>query len=157
MILQNVDHKTDDKNAHLFTPAFAFSHQNPSSAPSYSSLTSSDLDALLQEMGPDIRAADRDLRDIDNLEKKGVTGAGRLEEYEPLLPRLATLLKDHKEDTLKYQALESRLSDVLERYTTHVDALSELFVEWNDVLDYTEDQIIKLERAKADRADMGLP
>lgn len=30
------------------------------------------------EMEPDIRAADRDMREIEALEKKGVTGAGKL-------------------------------------------------------------------------------
>lgn len=37
-----------------------------------------ELDALLTEMEPDIRAADRDMREIEALEKKGVTAAGRL-------------------------------------------------------------------------------
>lgn len=37
-----------------------------------------ELEAFLTEMEPDIRSADRDLRDIELLEKKGVTGAGKL-------------------------------------------------------------------------------
>ena len=41
-------------------------------------MTSEEFEALLQEMEPDIRAADRDMREIEMLEKKGVTGAGRL-------------------------------------------------------------------------------
>jgi hypothetical protein len=41
-------------------------------------MSSTELDALLSEMEMDIRAADRDLRDIDALEKRGVTSAGKL-------------------------------------------------------------------------------
>lgn len=37
-----------------------------------------ELDAFLVEMEPEIRAADRDMREIEMLEKKGVTGAGKL-------------------------------------------------------------------------------
>lgn len=37
-----------------------------------------EFEALLQEMEPDIRAADRDMREIELLERKGVTGAGKL-------------------------------------------------------------------------------
>lgn len=35
-------------------------------------------DALLSEMEPDIRAADRDMREIELLEQKGVLSAGKL-------------------------------------------------------------------------------
>ena len=49
-----------------------------SEALSYENMTSSELEAFLAEMEPDIRAADRDMREIEALEKKGVTGAGKL-------------------------------------------------------------------------------
>ena len=41
-------------------------------------MTSSELEAFLAEMELDIRAADHDMREIEVLEKKGVTGAGKL-------------------------------------------------------------------------------
>ena len=41
-------------------------------------MTPEELDAFLSEMEPDIKAADRDLREIEILEKRGVLGAGRL-------------------------------------------------------------------------------
>ena len=41
-------------------------------------MSPSELEAFLTEMEPDIRAADRDLREIEILEKKGVTNAGKL-------------------------------------------------------------------------------
>jgi hypothetical protein len=56
-------------------------------------LSPGDFEALLHEMAPDIRSAERDLRDIDTLEKKGVAGAGKLEDYEALQPRLEKILK----------------------------------------------------------------
>lgn len=41
-------------------------------------MSGAELEALLAEMEPDIRAADRDMREIEMLEGKGVTGAGKL-------------------------------------------------------------------------------
>ena len=111
---------------------------------------------LLQEMAPDIRSAERDLRDIDTLEKKGVTGAGKLEDYEALQPRLDKILKRHNEDTARYRVLEQRVTTLLETYATQVDTFSELFVEWSETLTEIEERISKLEKEKADRMKMGL-
>lgn len=41
-------------------------------------MSPSELEAFLAELEPDIRAADRDMREIELLEKKGVTAAGKL-------------------------------------------------------------------------------
>lgn len=41
-------------------------------------MSSSEIDALLSEMEADIQNADRDLREIDELVKRGITGAGKL-------------------------------------------------------------------------------
>lgn len=68
----------DDQYAHLLTPSFALSGVLPDEAPSYSSLTPEEVDAFLTEMEPDIRAADSDLREINELVKKGVTSSGKL-------------------------------------------------------------------------------
>lgn len=46
--------------------------------PSYENMSPEELEAFLAEMEPDIRAADRDMREIEASEKKGVTGAGKL-------------------------------------------------------------------------------
>lgn len=67
----------DDQHAHLLTPAFALSGSLPD-PPSYNNMTPEQLEAFLTEMEPDIRAADRDMREIELLEQKGVTGAGKL-------------------------------------------------------------------------------
>lgn len=107
-------------------------------------------------MAPDIRSAERDLRDIDTLEKKGVTGAGKLEDYEGLQPRLDKILKRHNEDMAKFRALEQRVTTLLEKYATQVDTFSELFVEWSETLAEIEERISKLEKEKADRMKIGL-
>lgn len=41
-------------------------------------MSAEELDALLMEMEPEIRTADRDMLEVEALEKRGVTGAGRL-------------------------------------------------------------------------------
>lgn len=41
-------------------------------------MSSSELEAFLTEMEPDIRAAEREMREIELLEKKGATAPGRL-------------------------------------------------------------------------------
>ena len=107
-------------------------------------------------MAPDIRSAERDLRDVDTLEKKGVTGAGKLEDYEALQPRLDKILKRHNEDTAKFRALEQRVTTLLDKYATQVDTFSELFVEWSETLVEIEERVSKLEKEKEDRMNLGL-
>jgi len=41
-------------------------------------MSPADLAALAAELEPDIRAADNDMREIDDLQQKGITGAGAL-------------------------------------------------------------------------------
>ena len=70
----------DDQHAQFLTSSFALSGlpNSLSTPPTYSSMSSTELDAFLSEMEGDIRSADRDLREVDALEKRGVTGAGKL-------------------------------------------------------------------------------
>ncbi|KAG6880705.1 hypothetical protein C0992_002935, partial [Termitomyces sp. T32_za158] len=63
-----------DQYAHFLSPAFALSD----SASEGNTMSVAQLEALLTEMEPDIRAAERDMREIEMLESKGVTGAGKL-------------------------------------------------------------------------------
>jgi len=41
-------------------------------------MSAEELESFLIEMEPDIRAADRDMREIEILEQRGVTAPGRL-------------------------------------------------------------------------------
>lgn len=88
--------------------------------PSYENMSNSELEAFLAEMEPDIRAADRDLREIEILEKKEVTSAGKLPEYQTLQPRLDALMKAHEEDLHKAAELEQRIARLMDRYATNV-------------------------------------
>ncbi|KAF8634574.1 hypothetical protein AX17_004164 [Amanita inopinata Kibby_2008] len=152
-----------EQHADLLTPASALSGMladsrlaAPQAAPEYADMSSEEFDALLHEMEPDIRAADRDMREIEMLEKKGVTGAGKLAEYEALQPRLEAMIKVHQEDLELVASLEKRIADLMKRNATQVDALSELFVAWDDTLTEAEDKITRLEREKAERLRLGL-
>jgi len=101
-------------------------------------MSPSELDAFLSEMEPDIRAAERDMREIETLESKGITSSGRLpgqssfyfvlfnqkvdtkKDYEALQPRLDALLQAHKDDLALAASLERRVTDIMERHVTHV-------------------------------------
>ena len=58
-------------------PSFVLSDAVPE-PPTYDKMSAEELDAYLTEMEPEIRTADRDMLEVEALEKKGVTGAGRL-------------------------------------------------------------------------------
>ncbi|KAF9474751.1 hypothetical protein BDN70DRAFT_884463 [Pholiota conissans] len=143
-----------DQNAHLLTPSFALSGILPN-APTYDKMSPEEINAFLAEMEPDIRAADRDMLEIDTLEKKGVTGAGKLSDYEKLEPRLQALLKAHEEDAEFAAELETRISALVDQHATYVDTLSELFVAWDDTLTETEDKLSRMERDKEKRLRLG--
>ncbi|TFK73750.1 hypothetical protein BDN72DRAFT_956310 [Pluteus cervinus] len=144
-----------DQYAHFLTPSFALSGILPD-PPSYENLSPEEVETLLVEMEPDIRAADRDMREIEALETKGVTGAGKLADYEQLQPRLETLLSGHQDNVKRADALEQKISSIMERHATHIDALSELFVIWDEALTDVEDRITRLEREKTERIRLGL-
>ncbi|PPQ91890.1 hypothetical protein CVT25_000765 [Psilocybe cyanescens] len=164
-----------DQHAHLLTPSFALSGILPD-PPTYDKMTPEEINALLAEMEPDIRSADRDMLEIDALEKKGVTGAGNLPvyrpnkfveyfdwtlEYEKLEPRLQVLLEAYEEDAKLASSLEIKISSLVDRHATYarrfllVDTLSELFVAWDDTLTEAEDKLTLMEREKAERLRLG--
>lgn len=144
-----------DRNAHLLTPSFALSGILPD-PPTYENMTPEELEAFLAEMEPDIRSADRDMREIEMLEKKGVTGAGKLTDHEKLQPRLDALIDAHHEDLVLAASLEKRVATLMDRHATYVDTLSELFVAWDDTISGAEDTFGKMEREKEERRRLGL-
>ncbi|KAG6869238.1 hypothetical protein C0993_009103 [Termitomyces sp. T159_Od127] len=143
---------TDDQYAHFLSPAFALS--DPASEGNTMSVAQ--LEALLTEMEPDIRAAERDMREIEMLESKGVTGAGKLASYEDLQPRLDRLLAQYQEDAELANSLEERIARLVERHATQVDTLSELFVAWDDAIADVEDRLGRFEKEKSERRRLGL-
>lgn len=104
----------------MLTPAFALSGTLPINPPTYENMSPSELDAFLTEMESDIRAAERDLREISTLEGKGVTGAGKLGDYEALQPRLEALQKAHDEDLRMAADIEKRVALLMDHYATNV-------------------------------------
>ncbi|KAF9038500.1 hypothetical protein BJ165DRAFT_392305 [Panaeolus papilionaceus] len=143
-----------DQNAHLLTPSFALSGILPD-PPTYDKMSPEEFNAFISEMEPDIRNADRDMREIEVLEKKGVTGAGKLGDSEQYKPRLDTLIKAHEEDLELASSLELSIASLVERHATYVDNLSELFVAWDDTITEAETKITRLEREKAERRRLG--
>jgi hypothetical protein len=51
---------------------------SPAPGPTFDDVDQAELESLLIELEPDLRTADRDLREIDALENRGVTAAGKL-------------------------------------------------------------------------------
>ncbi|CCM00746.1 uncharacterized protein FIBRA_02786 [Fibroporia radiculosa] len=144
-----------DQHAQYLTPAFALSGALPSAEPTYDNMSPGELEAFLTEMESDIRAAERDMREIKSLEDRDVLGAGKLADYEGLQPRLDLLLKAHKEDAELAVALERRIATLMDQYATRVDTLSELFVAWDDTLRDSEDKVGKAERDRDERRRLG--
>lgn len=124
---------SDNQNAHLLTPAFAHGL-----VPLSDTVSVSDLEALMLESEADIRAADRDLREIAELESRGVLDAGKLPgehlfneidsfsyhplvlDHEPLQPRVDALIQAHLEDLALFDSLEERISKLIGNYSSHV-------------------------------------
>ncbi|KAI9062598.1 hypothetical protein FKP32DRAFT_1573461 [Trametes sanguinea] len=144
-----------DQYAHMLTPQFALSGSLPTNPPTYENMSSSELEAFLSEMESDIRAAERDLLEISALESKGVTGAGKLADYEALQPRLEALTKAQDEDLRMAADLEKRIALLMDRYATNVDTLSELFVSWDEAIRDAEDEVLKMERDRQERRKLG--
>jgi hypothetical protein len=166
-----------EQHAQYLTPAFALSGTLPTiTPPDYKDMSPADLAALAAELEPDIRAADNDMREIDDLQRKGITGAGTLSDYEALQPRLEALLLRHQGDIDRAAALEKRVARIVRQYTmqvcmlllpiwaqatvtydcpTQVDSLSELFVAWDETLRVAEDRVGKLEKEQEERSRRG--
>jgi len=68
----------DDLHAHLLTASFALSGVLPGKLPHTKTCPLEEVEVLVVEMEPDIRAADRDIREIEILEQKGVAAARKL-------------------------------------------------------------------------------
>ncbi|KAG8853363.1 hypothetical protein FRB96_008153 [Tulasnella sp. 330] len=141
-----------NKYVHLLSPAAATSPTGSTEPPTYDNLLGPEIETLVLELEPDIRAADRDLKEIDELDSRGVTAAGKLQEHEALKGRLRLLLEAQAEDLALYDALESRISTILQDYVSHITRLSELFVSWNDIVTEAEERADLLNRRQQEEA-----
>jgi len=105
--------------------------------------------SLVLEAEHDIRTIERELREIDTLEKRGIAGAGTLASHEKLQPELLEARKQVTDLSSKYSTLESSAESLLSSYDHYVSTISELFVSWNDALTQAERTVARLEREKA--------
>ncbi|KAH9167768.1 hypothetical protein EDB89DRAFT_1995481 [Lactarius sanguifluus] len=145
-----------EQHAQYLTPAFALSGTLPTIAPpEYADMSPAELAAVAAELEPDIRVADNDMREIEALQKRGVTGAGSLSDNEALRPRLEALLLRHAEDLERAAALEKRVAKIVREYALQVDGLSELFVMWDETLRRAEDRVTMLEKEQEERLSRG--
>ncbi|CAD6573329.1 MAG: hypothetical protein CYPHOPRED_005119 [Cyphobasidiales sp. Tagirdzhanova-0007] len=134
-----------DLNAPLLVPQLTASTQM--------ALSSSDLvpqakAILILEAEQDIRNLERELREIDALEKRGVVSAGRLANYQPLKPRLLQLQEDLTAIASSYSSLEKRVESVLSSYDSYVNTVSQLFINWNDAITQAEKAVTMIERER---------
>ncbi|KAF8495573.1 hypothetical protein F5888DRAFT_1925399 [Russula emetica] len=145
-----------EQHAQFLTPAFALSGTLPAiTPPEYKDMSPTELAALTAELEPDIRAADNDMRGIDDLQQKGITGAGTLSDHEALQPRLESLLVRHQQDVDRAAALEKRVASIVRQYAIQIDGLSELFVAWDEAIRAVEDRVGKLEKEREEWSRRG--
>ncbi|GAA5896672.1 hypothetical protein JCM6882_005756 [Rhodosporidiobolus microsporus] len=104
--------------------------------------------SLILEAENEIRTLERELREIQVLDERGVVGAGKLGDHEPLKPLLAELRQAATPIAASYASLETRTTSLLHQYNNYISTLSELFVSWNDVLSEAEDALSKLEKER---------
>ncbi|KAL0564391.1 hypothetical protein V5O48_017654, partial [Marasmius crinis-equi] len=81
---------------------------------------------------------------------------GKLADYVPLLPRVDNLLKAYAEDAKRVDDLEKRAAGIIESHAVYIDALSELFVAWDNAITDAENEHSRLERERQERQRLGL-
>ena len=108
--------RTDDQYAHLLT----LSGIIPNALPSYENMTPSEFDTFLHEMEPDIRAADRDMREIEALDQKGVAAVGKLTSacsplpvFHPLMRSAPQIIKPSDHASKRFLRLTNKTSSSL--------------------------------------------
>ncbi|KAL8293116.1 hypothetical protein RQP46_000810 [Phenoliferia psychrophenolica] len=110
--------------------------------------------ALILESEGEIRQIERELREVETLEQRGVVGAGNLADHEQLKPALEELKATVTPEVASYASLEARTTALLSRYNEYINTLSEIFVSWNDIVSSAEEEIAKLEREQSKGEDV---
>lgn len=110
--------------------------------------------ALILESEGEIRQLERDLRELDTLDQRGVVGAGSLAAHESLKPSLLALKENTTPLSSSHASLEKRTNDLLAHYNEYIGTLSEIFVSWNDVVSSAEQAVSKLEKARSTVLDV---
>jgi hypothetical protein len=136
----------DDKYAPFFAPEAATAPNATNESPSYEELSQTEFETLLAEMEGDIRGADRDLREIEDLDSRGSSAAGRLPgasrahmktgcriihwkpilEHESLRARLGVVQESLRNDLEQFDILEHRIGIILQAYASQVSVLHKI-------------------------------
>ncbi|KAI8458730.1 hypothetical protein BY996DRAFT_6430138 [Phakopsora pachyrhizi] len=96
---------------------------------------------LVLEADSEITQLERDLREIELLDQRGFTGSGRLTAFDISQDVLIPL----EECKRVIFDLESRATDAMSHYDSYVNALSEIFISWDDILTTIEEEISRLQ------------
>ncbi|KAI5480796.1 hypothetical protein MNV49_007206 [Pseudohyphozyma bogoriensis] len=109
--------------------------------------------ALILESENEIRQLERELREVDTLDQRGVVGAGKLADHEPLKRELEALQTTAAPLASSYASLEARTNKLLAEYNDYISTLSEIFISWNDIVSSAEEEVRKLERERSKELD----
>ncbi|GAA5912732.1 hypothetical protein JCM5296_006553 [Sporobolomyces johnsonii] len=123
-------------------------------SPSTDEVTPQAKVSLILEAEHEIRSLERDLREIEALEGRGVVEAGRLAEHEGLKEPLDEVRTAARPIAQDYASLEARTTALLQRYNNYISTLSELFISWNDIISEAEDAVDRLERERSKALDI---
>ncbi|SGY72659.1 BQ5605_C005g03194 [Microbotryum silenes-dioicae] len=166
----------DDLNEPLLTvPPVPFHH--PSSSSNHDDLTPHSKVSLILEAEYEIRQLEWELRQIALLDDQGVVGAGELAQHQDLSTELARTKQDVKPVAASYQDLEHKTHNILSRYndyvrpsahklqsrlqaehwstsTAQISTLSEVFVQWNDIVSEAEQEVTRIEKSRNPSLDI---
>ncbi|KDE08062.1 hypothetical protein MVLG_01762 [Microbotryum lychnidis-dioicae p1A1 Lamole] len=142
-----------DLNEPLLTvPPVPFHH--PSSSSNHDDLTPHSKVSLILEAEYEIRQLEWELRQIALLDDQGVVGAGELAQHQDLSTELARTKQDVKPVAASYQDLEHKTHNLLSRYYDYISTLSEVFVQWNDIVSEAEQEVTRIEKSRNPSLDI---
>ncbi|UZJ52123.1 hypothetical protein CBS101457_001443 [Exobasidium rhododendri] len=110
-------------------------------------LSTQSIISLLLESEADIRQLSRDLRRCSDFHERGIAGAGKLADHMALLPRLDRLASETDAASKQRMMTEERAMQLMEQYSAQVDVISNLFIQWDQILTQTEGVLTQLERS----------
>ncbi|ORY78444.1 hypothetical protein BCR35DRAFT_279742 [Leucosporidium creatinivorum] len=123
-------------------------------APTSDELPPASKVALILEAENEIRSLERDLREVEALGQRGIVGAGKLAEHEPLKSELTQVKADIAPVSTAYTSLEARTNALLSRYNDYISTLSEIFISWNDIVSAAEEAVTRLEKERNQELDI---
>ncbi|EPQ29552.1 uncharacterized protein PFL1_02771 [Pseudozyma flocculosa PF-1] len=113
--------------------------------------------ALCLEMEPDLVKALADLQEVQELNRRNVVDARALDQCEKLAPRLVNLLNLDAEEEKAFANRQKRAWQIVERYHSFINTLSQLFITLDQQLAHLESAVAKEERRRDDRPAPVLP